>query len=303
MAVATLGRGDRIVNLIVYLILSTLLLAVAYPLFFVTIASVSDPTLVATGRVWIVPRGLTLEGYQRIFQHEDLLRGYRNSLAYMAIGTAINLVLTVTAAYALSRADLPGRNSITLFLTFTMFFSGGLIPTFLLIRNMGLYNSFLIMVLPAGGAALHLGVSVFNIIIARTFFQHNVPKEMLDAAVIDGCSDLTFFFKIVLPLSSAIIAVLTVFYAVGHWNGYFHGLIYLKTRTRFPLQLILRDILIQATFAEEMEIDDESAMEMMMLAESIKYGMIIVASVPVMLLYPFVQRHYVRGIMVGAIKG
>ena len=162
MAVATrLGRGDRVVTLIVYAILSTLLLAVAYPLFFVAVASVSDPTLVATGRVWFVPRGVTLEGYRKIFQHEDLLRGYRNSLAYMAIGTAINLVLTVTTAYALSRGDLPGRTPITLFLTFTMFFSGGLIPTFLLIRNLGLYNSFFIMVLPAGGAALNLGVSVF----------------------------------------------------------------------------------------------------------------------------------------------
>ena len=302
-AVTRWTREDRIVGAIIYTVLVLILLAVAYPLYFVAIASFSKPELVATGRVWIVPRGLTLNGYQKIFQHEDLLRGYRNSLVYMALGTALNLALTVSAAYALSRRDLPGRNGFTLFLTFTMFFSGGLIPTFLLVRNLGLYNTFLIMVLPGGGSALHLGVSVWNIIIARTFFQHNVPQELLDAAVIDGCSDLVFFTRIVLPLSSAIIAVLTVFYAVGHWNGYFHGLIYLKDRTRFPLQLILRDILIQARFAEEMEVTDESAMEMMMLAESIKYGMIIVASVPVMLLYPFVQRHYVRGIMVGAIKG
>jgi putative aldouronate transport system permease protein len=298
-----LARGDRVLSGIIYAVLSFVALIVAYPLFFVIIASVSDPILANTGKVWIIPRGLTLEGYRKILEHQDLLRGYRNSLAYASVGTMINLALTVTAAYALSRRDLPGRTAFMLFLTFTMFFTGGLIPTFLLIRNLGLYDSFWIMVLPAGGSALHLAVSVFNIIIARTFFQHNVPQELLDAAVIDGCSDLRFFRSVVLPLSGAVIAILTVFYAVGHWNSYFHGLIYLADRERLPLQLILRDILIQNTFTEELEVDDENAILQMMLAQSIKYGMIIVASVPVLILYPFVQKHYVRGVMIGAIKG
>jgi putative aldouronate transport system permease protein len=303
MAVTALTRQDRILNSILYVLLSLILAAVAYPLFFVLIASISDPVLVNTGKVWVIPRGLTLDGYARIVQHEDLLRGYRNSLAYASLGTMLNLSLTLTAAYALSRRDLPGRNAIMLYLTFTMFFSGGLIPTFLLVRDLGLYNSFLIMILPAGGSALHLAVSVFNIIIARTFFMNTIPQELLDAAVMDGCSDLRFFRSVVLPLSGAIVAVLMVFYAVGHWNGFFHGLIYLRERERFPLQLILRDILIQNTFTEELEIDDENALAAMMLAESIKYGMIIVASVPVLILYPFVQKHYVRGVMIGAIKG
>ena len=303
MAVTALSRQDRILNGILYAVLSVILAAVAYPLFFVLIASISDPVLVNTGKVWIIPRGLTMDGYARIVQHEDLLRGYRNSLAYASLGTLLNLGLTLTAAYALSRRDLPGRNGIMLYLTFTMFFSGGLIPTFLLIRDLGLYNSFWIMILPAGGSALHLAVSVFNIIIARTFFMNTIPQELLDAAVMDGCSDLRFFRSVVLPLSGAIVAVLMVFYAVGHWNGFFHGLIYLRERERFPLQLILRDILIQNTFTEELEIDDENALAAMMLAESIKYGMIIVASVPVLILYPFVQKHYVRGVMIGAIKG
>ena len=298
-----LTRQDRILNGVLYVLLSLILAAVAYPLFFVAIASISDPVLVNTGKVWIIPRGLTLDGYGRIMQHEALLRGYRNSLAYASLGTLLNLSLTLTASYALSRRDLPGRNGIMLYLTFTMFFSGGLIPTFLLIRDLGLYNSFWIMILPAGGSALHLAVSVFNIIIARTFFMNTIPQELLDAAVMDGCSDLRFFRSVVLPLSGAIVAVLMVFYAVGHWNGFFHGLIYLRERERFPLQLILRDILIQNTFTEEMEVDDENALAAMMLAESIKYGMIIVASVPVLLLYPFVQKHYVRGVMIGAIKG
>lgn len=303
MAVIALTRQDRILNAVLYALLSLILLAVAYPLFFVLIASISDPVLVNTGKVWIIPRGVTLDGYAKIVQHQDLLRGYRNSLAYATLGTLLNLGLTLTAAYALSRRDLPGRNGIMLYLTFTMFFSGGLIPTFLLIRDLGLYNTFLIMILPAGGSALHLAVSVFNIIIARTFFMNTIPQELLDAAVMDGCSDLRFFRSVVLPLSGAIVAVLMVFYAVGHWNGFFHGLIYLRQRERFPLQLILRDILIQNTFTEELEIDDENALAAMMLAESIKYGMIIVASVPVLLLYPFVQKHYVRGVMIGAIKG
>ena len=303
MAVIALTRQDRILNAVLYVLLSLILLAVAYPLFFVLIASISDPVLVNTGKVWIIPRGVTLDGYAKIVQHQDLLRGYRNSLAYATLGTLLNLGLTLTAAYALSRRDLPGRNAIMLYLTFTMFFSGGLIPTFLLIRDLGLYNTFLIMILPAGGSALHLAVSVFNIIIARTFFMNTIPQELLDAAVMDGCSDLRFFRSVVLPLSGAIVAVLMVFYAVGHWNGFFHGLIYLRERERFPLQLILRDILIQNTFTEELEIDDENALAAMMLAESIKYGMIIVASVPVLLLYPFVQKHYVRGVMIGAIKG
>lgn len=298
-----LGRQDRVLNGVVYALLSLVLLAVAYPLYFVVIASISDPFLVNRGLVWMLPRGVTLEGYERILQHQDLLRGYRNSLVYTTLGTALNLSLTLTSAYALSRRDLRGRNAFMLYLTFTMFFSGGLIPSFLLIRSLGLYNSFWIMILPAGGSALHLTVSVFNIIIARTFFMNTIPQELLDAAVIDGCSDLRFFRTVVLPLSGAIVAVLMVFYAVGHWNGFFHGLIYLRDRERFPLQLILRDILIQNTFTDEMEIDDENVMAAMMLAESIKYGMIIVASVPMLMLYPFVQKHYVRGVMIGAIKG
>ena len=300
---AALAREDRLLSAILYGILTLIVIVVAYPLYFVIIASFSDPLQVNTGGVWIVPRGLTVDGYVKILENRDLVNGYRNSLVYAAFGTMVNLSLTLTAAYALSRRDLPGRNGLAVYFTFTMFFSGGLIPTFLLVKNLGLYDTFWVMILPAGGSALTLGLSVWNLIIARTFFQNSIPGELLDAATIDGCSDLRFFFKIVLPVSSAIIAVLMVFYAVGHWNGYFHALIYLKTRTRMPLQIILRDILLQNTMTAEMQMDDANAMRVMMMAESIKYAMIIVASVPVMLLYPLVQRHYVRGVMIGAIKG
>jgi len=298
-----LTKQDKLLNAVIYFLLTIVLLVVAYPLYFVVIASISDPTLVSTGKVWVVPRGITLDGYQRIFEHRDLLRGYRNSLIYAVLGTIINISLTVTVAYSLSRKDLPGRNGFMLFLTFTMFFNGGLIPTFLLVRGLGLYDSFWIMIFTAGGSPTHFFVLVFNVIIARTFFQHSIPGELLDAAVMDGCSDFRFFRSVVIPLSSAILAVLMVFYAVGHWNGYFHALIFLKNRSLYPLQIILRSILIQSTFTDDMMVSDENAMLQMMLAESIKYGMIVVASLPVLMLYPFVQKHYVRGVMIGAIKG
>ena len=290
------NKQDQILTTIVYIILFAALLVVAYPLYFILIASISEPAKVNVGRVWIIPRGFTFDGYRKILEHDALLRGYRNSLAYMVAGTTLNLAVTLTAAYALSRRDLVGRNIFMGILTFTMFFTGGLIPLFLLVRDLGLYDTFLVMILPNA-------VSVFNVIIARTFFQSNIPDELLDAAVMDGCSDIRFFFNIVLPISGAIIAVLMVFYAVGHWNAFFNALVFLKSNERFPLQLILRDILIQNQFSDELQIDDDNAVAAQMLGESIKYGLIVVASLPVLMLYPFVQKHYVRGVMVGAIKG
>lgn len=291
-----LTREDRILNGIIYLVLGMALLVVAYPLYFVVIASVSDPVMVNTGSVWLFPKGFTLEGYQRIFADSELLRGYRNTMLYTTAGTLLNLVLTLSSAYALSRRDMPGRTAFMGLMAFTMFFSGGLIPLYLLVNRMGLYNTFLVMILPNA-------VSVYNIIIARTFFQSNIPDELHDAAVIDGCSDFRFFLSIAIPLSTALTAVLTVFYAVGHWNAYFNGLIYLRSKERFPLQLILRGILLQNQFQTEMQSEDVYAARAQMLAESIKYGVIIVASVPVLLLYPFVQKYFVKGVMVGAIKG
>ena len=294
--VHALTREDKIVTAAVYVTLSLIFLIVAYPLYFVVIASVSDPFLVSTGQVWALPREITVEGYERIFTHQEILTGYRNSIMYAVVGTSVNLAITLTAAYALSRSDLVGRNAITFIFAFTMFFSGGIIPLFLLVRSLGLYNTFWAMIFPTA-------LSVWNMIIARTFFQSTIPKELLDSAKVDGCTDFRFFWSIVLPLSSAIIAVLLIFYAVGHWNAFFNALIFLRSRARFPLQLVLRDILIQHQFTDEMMIDDASAEMSAMIAESMKYGVIIVASVPVMILYPFVQKHYVRGIMIGAIKG
>ncbi len=294
-----LSREDRIVNSVVYVLLSLAFLVVVYPLFFVLIASISNPTLVNTGQVWLIPRGITLEGYKRIFANSDIITGYKNTVFYTAVGTSVNLVVTLTAAYSLSRGELPGRGIIMAVFAFTMFFSGGIIPLFILVNALHMYDTFWVMIVPTA-------LSVWNLIIARTFFQTTIPLELLDAAAIDGCSDFRFFGSVVLPLSGAIIAVMMIFYAVGHWNAYFNALIFLRSHSRFPLQLILREILLQNTFNDEsmdtMSSDTDST-KVAMMALSIKYGVIVVASIPMLVLYPFVQRHYVRGIMIGAIKG
>lgn len=289
---------DRVLQTVLYGVLSIAVIVVIYPLFFVIIASISDPVRVNTGEVWIVPAGLTLDGYGEIFTDDQILRGYWNSILYTVFGTLLNLVLTISAAYALSRRDMVGRNLIMGALVFTMFFTGGLIPLFLLVRSLGLYDTFFIMILVMPNA-----VSVFNIVIARTFFQSNIPQELLEAASMDGCSDFRFLASVVIPISGAIIAVLMVFYAVSHWNAFFGALVFLKSENRYPLQLILRGILLSHQLADDMWVDDSDALKHQMLAESIKYGVIVVASIPVLVLYPFVQKHYVRGVMLGSIKG
>ena len=289
---------DRVLQTVLYGVLSIALVVVIYPLFFVVIASISAPVRVNTGEVWIVPLGITLDGYREIFTDDQILRGYWNSVLYTVFGTLLNLVLTISSAYALSRRDMVGRNLIMGVLVFTMFFTGGLIPLFLLVRALGLYDTFFIMILVMPNA-----VSVFNIVIARTFFQSNVPQELLEAASMDGCSDFRFLVSVVIPISGAIIAVLMVFYAVSHWNAFFGALVFLKSESRYPLQLILRGILLSHQLADDMWVDDSDALKHQMLAESIKYGVIVVASIPVLVLYPFVQKHYVRGVMLGSIKG
>ena len=289
---------DRVLQTVLYGVLSIALIVVIYPLFFVIIASISDPVRVNTGEVWIVPLGLTLDGYREIFTDDQILRGYWNSVLYTVFGTLLNLLLTISSAYALSRRDMVGRNLIMGVLVFTMFFTGGLIPLFLLVRSLGLYDTFFIMILVMPNA-----VSVFNIIIARTFFQSNIPQELLEAASMDGCSDFRFLTSVVIPISGAIIAVLMVFYAVSHWNAFFGALVFLKSASRYPLQLLLRGILLSHQLADDMWVDDSDALKHQMLAESIKYGVIVVASIPVLVLYPFVQKHYVRGVMLGSIKG
>lgn len=287
------SKADRVFDLFNYGFLALLLVVIMYPLYFIVIASVSDPISVGGGKVWLFPVDFTLEGYQKIVENQAIWIGYKNTILYMAAGTAVNVAVTVTGAYSLSRKDMYGRNLFMFLITFTMFFSGGLIPTYLLVKSLGLMNSIWALILPGA-------VSVWNLIITRTFFQHNIPEELREAAAMDGCSDLKFFLRIVLPLSKAILAVLVLFYGVGHWNSFFSALIYLRDESQYPLQLVLRNILIQNEVQELMNLEPGAGSN---LSESIKYGVIIVASIPVLILYPMVQKYFVKGVMIGSLKG
>jgi putative aldouronate transport system permease protein len=295
-ATTRLTGADLVFTILNYAFLSLVLMIAAYPLWFVLIASFSDPHLVWGGKVWIVPQGFNLEGYRNIISNPNIAIGYRNSVLYTAVGTALNLFMTITAAYPLSRKDFGPRHGLTLLYTVTMFFSGGLIPTYLLVKSLGLINTFWAMILPNA-------VAFYYIVTTRTYFQTSIPEELWESASLEGCSNVRFLRSIVIPLSAPIIAVMTLFYSVGHWNSYFNGLIYLTQKNRFPLQLILREILILGQMQDTIITDVLEAATLQRISESIKYGVIIVASLPVLMLYPLVQRHFVKGIMIGALKG
>ena len=290
--------SDRVFNAVNYVFLTVMLLAVAYPLYFMAIASFSDPHLVNNGKLWLFPKGVTFEGYRRIFSDSRIWTAYLNTTIYTLGGVSVNLLVTIPAAYALSRRDLWGRNLVMVLFTFTLLFGGGLIPTYLIIRSLGVLNTRWVMIIPNAVAA-------WNLIIARTFFQTTVPPDLLDASRMDGASNLRFFVSVVLPISPAIIAVLALFYGVGHWNAFFEALIYLKDPELYPLQLVLRSILIMNESAAEMmeSSDPDTVAEQQRIIEVIKYGLIMVASVPVLLLYPFLQKYFVKGVMIGALKG
>jgi putative aldouronate transport system permease protein len=288
------SRDDKIFDAILYVITALLLILVGYPLLFVVSASFSNPIDVVEGRVWLLPQGFTLEPYKLVFENEKIWSGYANTVFYAIAGTFINLVLTVLAAYPLSRRDLPGQQFLMFFVTFTMFFSGGLIPTYLLVKNLGMNNTIWAMLIPGA-------IATYNLIVMRSFFQNSIPNELQESAWMDGCNFFRMLWSIILPLSKPILAVMVLFYGVGHWNAYFNALIYLKDRELFPLQLILREILILNQ--DDMGGGDVGMTERVMLAESIKYSVIIISSVPVLLLYPFIQRYFVKGVMIGSIKG
>lgn len=289
-------RGDRLFDIINISLLVGISLAVLYPLLFVMSASISNPVHIVSGDMWLWPKEITFNGYKRIFENKDIMTGYANTLIYTVVGTTVNLVLTICAAYPLSRRDLKGRHLITALIVFTMFFSGGLVPTYLLIKNLGMLNTMWALILPSA-------ISVYNVIIMRTFFQTSIPHEMQEAASIDGCDNFRVLTRVVLPLSMPIIAVMILFYAVAHWNAFFSALIYLQDRNKFPLQLILREILIQGQMQDMVDMTDDSLVKKIMEIEGIKYGVVVVANLPVLMLYPFLQRYFVKGIMIGALKG
>ncbi|MGE7825913.1 carbohydrate ABC transporter permease [Paenibacillus sp. NPDC093718] len=290
------SRSERIAGVFIYIILSFITLLVLYPLFFVLIASISAPETVMRGEVWLWPKELSFVGYERLFANSELMRGFLNTLLYTTTGTALNVLMTIAAAYPLSRVDFKGRHVFTLIIVFTMFFSGGMIPNYLLVKELGMLDTIWAIIIPSA-------VSVWNIIIMRTFFQSSIPKEMQEAAFIDGASNMRVLLRIVLPLSGPILAVMVLFYAVGHWNSYFSALIYLSDRDNYPMQLFLREILVQGQMQEMVDISDDSLARSLMDAEAIKYAAVIVTNLPMLLLYPFLQKYFVKGVMIGAIKG
>ena len=288
-------RMDKTFDIMNYVLLTICFLVVAYPLYFVVIASVSDPVDVNAGRVILYPVRTTLDGYRRILEYKSFFTGYRNTLVYTGVGTLVNMLLTVPAAYALSRKDLVGRNVFMMMIAFTMIFSAGLIPTYLHIRDLGLIDTMWALILPGA-------VSTWNLIVARTFFQQSIPDDLLEAAQLDGATNAQFFAQIVLPLSKSILAVLILFYAVGHWNTYSNALYYIISDDKRPLQLVLRSILFENTMGDMVE-DASNLAAQQRLGDLIKYGIIIASSLPLLILYPFLQRYFIQGVMIGAVKG
>ena len=289
-------KADRTFDLVNNLFLGLCFLVVAYPLIYIISASFSNAQAVISRKVWLWPVDFDLEAYRAIFKNKQIGTGYLNSFFYVILGTSLSVFLTILAAYPLSRKEFIGRNFFMGFILFTMLFSGGLIPLYLLVKNLGLRDTRWAMVLPNA-------IGVWNVIVARTFLQNTIGDELYDAAQIDGCNDLRFLFQMVFPLSGSIIAVMTLFYAVWIWNSYFDALIYLDSQKLFPLQIILRNILIMNQVDISMMNDIEALARKQGMAEIIKYALIVVASIPLLTIYPFVQKYFIKGVMVGSVKG
>lgn len=289
------SKGDRAFNIVNFFIMTAVTLVVLYPLYYVILASVTDPVVVNSGKMLWYPEALYFEGYVRAFNHQPLWTGYKNTLIYTFVGTLIALGCTIPAGYALSRTDLPGRRGIMFLFTFTMFFNGGIIPLYLVVKQIHIYDSIWAVVLP-------IAVSVYNLIVCRSFFDSSIPKELLEAARIDGCSDFSFFFKIVLPISSTIIAVMTLFYATSIWNMFFNPLMFLSSSDKMPLQVVLRDLVLMNQASIVTSSVEEIAMKQK-LVEQLKYCIVVLAAAPLLIVYPFLQKYFAKGVTVGAVKG
>lgn len=295
--VSATSRQDKLFDLGNSTFLALVTLAVLYPLIYIVSASFSSPQAVAQGDVLLWPVEPSLEGYRAVFRFDAVWTGYANTIFYTVAGTVVNVVLTIMAAFPLSRREFFGRRFFTFYFAFTMFFSGGLIPLYLVVRSLGLLNTRAAMILPTA-------IGVWNVIITRTFMQATIPDTLIEAARIDGASNTYLLVRVVVPLSTPVIAVITLFYAVQHWNEFFPALIYLRDPGKQPLQMVLRNVLVaNQMVVDEQLLDLDEMMKRQYLQELLRYSLIIVASVPVLLIYPLVQRHFVRGIMIGAIKG
>lgn len=298
MSTIRMSRGDKLFSVLDIIILSLVMLIVAYPIFYVVIASFSDPIAISEGRVLFLPVSLTLENYQAVLRYSQLWRGYANSIFYTITATSLNLVLTLLMALPLSEKNLPLKKLFTGLLTFTMLFSGGLIPSYLLMRSLGFINTVWALIIPGG-------ITVYNVIVTRTFLENTIPHELREAARIDGCSDFRLLINIVVPLSGAIIAVMSLFYGTAHWGTYFNAMVYIRDSKLYPLQVVLRNILLLNSADNEMieSFDPEMAAHMEALKNSLKYSIIVFATAPMIMIYPFVQKYFVKGVMVGSLKG
>ncbi|NSW91300.1 MAG: carbohydrate ABC transporter permease [Firmicutes bacterium] len=287
-----LSIGDRIFYAIDYMFIALVICITLYPFVYILSCSISNPAAVAVGKVWLLPKGITFDAYRRVIEDRLVWISYKNTLWYVSVGTTINMLLTTITAYPLSRKRFSGRNPIMMFISFTMFFSGGMVPTYLLVKNLGLINSRWAIVIP-------VAISTWNLIIMRTFFE-GIPESLYEAATIDGCNDIGILLKIYLSLSKPVMAVMVLFYAVSHWNSYFNAMLYLNKEELYPLQMLLRKILIQYEqsdlMADVMEGRDA-------VGQTIRYATIIISSLPIISVYPFLQKYFVKGVMIGAIKG
>lgn len=289
------SREDWVFDIMIYTIAAALILVTLYPMYFIVIASFSNPTLVSNGQIMFLPRGITFKAYRELASYPKLWAGYGNTIIYVIAGTIISLVVNIPASFALSRRRLYGKKIFTIFYLIPMFFTGGLIPTFLAVQEFGLVNTRMVMVLP-------FSVVTYYIIVGRTFFLNSIPEELWEAAQLDGCGYLGFFFRIVLPLSKAVISVIALWTAVGQWNGYFNALIYLRDEGLQPLQIFLRNILINNQRISAMT-TGSAATEAKEMADLIKYAIIVLSSAPIMCMYPFVQKYFNQGVMLGSVKG
>lgn len=287
-----LTPGDWVTSIIIYGLIALAVIAVLYPLWFVVIASFSNPNKVAAGDVFLLPKGVTFVGYAKVFANARIWRGYLNTIIYSVVGTAVNLAVTIPCAFALSRKEFKPRRVILFLFTVTMFIAGGLIPNYLLYKQLGLLNSMWVFILPGA-------VSVYNVIVARSFFETSIPEELFEAAQLDGESYLGYFFRIVIPLSSAILAVIGLYYFVGHWNDFMTGLIFITDDEKQPLQVVLQQLLLVAQGTAT----NVDAAAQQQAADQIKFGIIIVSTLPLMVIYPFLQKYFNKGVMLGAVKG
>lgn len=288
-----LSASEKFFYATVYLMVGIFGISVLYPIIYVVSSSFSAPSAVMSGQVLLWPVNPTISGYKAVLNNNDILLGFRNSLFYMIVGTLINLILTILAAYPLSRNDVPGKGYVMFLFTFTMIFNAGMIPNYLLIKSLGLINTRWAMLLPGA-------LSVYNMIVMRTFFMSSIPGELLEASKLDGCTDMQYLVRVVMPLSKPIVAVICMYYAVAHWNAYFNAFLYLSKKELYPLQIFLRNILVSNQVSSDMmsEFSDNVGLEYIL-----KYALIVIATIPMLIIYPMVQKHFQKGVMIGAVKG